>query len=149
MGKTYDYVIRLTGSRTAKVKRFGDQGIFIAVALREKLAVGRPLKVNIFGCYSDFYYAEVVDARHRREVDIELRDYTESRIAELSDPFTLDIFPNRRSRYVRRKGWAVDKLAKKELKGVANRCFKNLRDGYLPKSGFLRFSRKAEGLRSA
>jgi len=30
MGNKFNYVIRLTGSRTAKVKRFGDQGIFIA-----------------------------------------------------------------------------------------------------------------------
>lgn len=142
---TYNYVIRLTGSRTAKIKRFGDQGIFIAVALRDKLAEGRPLKVNIFGCYSDFYFAEVVDERNRRKVDSEIRDYTESRIAELSDPFTLDIFPSRRSRYTRRKGWAVDAISKRELRGAANRCFKNLKDGYLPKSGFLRFSRKAEG----
>lgn len=145
----YNYVIRLTGSRTAKVKRFGDQGIFIAVSLREKLAVGRPLKVNIFGCYSDFFFGEVVDERNRRKVDSEIRDYTESRIAELSDPFTLDIFPNRRSRYTRRKGWAVDAIAQKELRGVANRCFKNLKAGDVPRSGFLRFSRKAEGYKGA
>lgn len=143
---TYNYVIRLTGDRTAKVKRFGDQGIFIAVALREKLAVGRPLRVNIFGFYSDFFYGEVVDERHRRKVRDEIRNYVDGvHIAELSDPFTLDIFPDRRSRYVRRKGWAVKALKQRELKGVAYRCFKNLRDGYLPKSGFLRFSRKAEG----
>ena len=28
-----------------------------------------------------------------------------------------------------------------------NRCFKNVSTGYLPKSGFLRFSKKAERLK--
>lgn len=144
----YNCVIRLTGSRTAKVKRFKDQGIYIAVPLNDKLAEGRPLKVNIFGSYSDFYYAEVVNERNRRRVCAELRDYNDGiHVVELSDPFTLDIFPNRRSRYVRRKGWAVDALKDKKLKGVANKCFRNVGEGYLPKSGFLRFSRKAEGLK--
>lgn len=144
----YNFIIRLTGNRTAKVKRFKDQGIYIAVPLNDKLAEGRPLKVNIFGSYSDFYFAEVVNERNRRKVCEELRDYDNGiHVVELSDPFTLDIFPNRRNRYVRRKGWAVDALKNKKLKGIANRCFRNLEVGYLPKSGFLRFSRKAEGLK--
>lgn len=51
-------------------------------------------------------------------------------------------------RQVRLKSRLVDAIKKRELRGIANRCFKNVSTGYLPKSGFLRFSKKVEKLKN-
>lgn len=54
----------------------------------------------------------------------------------------MEIFDSRRMRYVKLKNRLVEAIKKKELKGVANRAFNNLKNGYLPKTGFSRFSKK-------
>ena len=81
-----------------------------------------------------------------RKVDKELRGLTDQP-AQMTDAFTLEVFPDRRGRYVRLKNRLVDAIKKRELRGIANRCFKNVNTGYLPKSSFLRFSKKVEGLK--
>ena len=139
------HVLRLIGSRTAKVQRYSDRGFFMMVALDEKLAEGRQVRLNVFDTYSDFYHAIVENEKYKRKVDEELHDLTDQP-AQLTDAFTLEVFPDRRSRYVRLKGRLVESIKNRELRGIANRCFRNMRAGYLPKSGFLRFSRKAEKL---
>ena len=141
------HVLRVIGNRMAKVQRYSDRGFFMMVALDEKLAEGRQVRLNVFNTYSDFYHAIVEADGFRRKVDEELHDLTDQP-AQMTDAFTLEVFPDRRGRYVRLKNRLVDAIKKRELRGIANRCFKNVRDGYLPKSGFLRFSRKVEKLKN-
>lgn len=141
------HVLRVIGNRMAKVQRYSDRGFFMMVALDEKLAEGRQVRLNVFDTYSDFYHAIVEADDFRRKVDEELHDLTDQP-AQMTDAFTLEVFPDRRGRYVRLKNRLVDAIKKRGLRGVANRCFKNVRDGYLPKSGFLRFSRKVEKLKN-
>lgn len=140
------HVLRLIGSRTAKVQRYSDRGFFMMVALDEKLAEGRQVRLNVFDTYSDFYHAIVENEKYKRKIDEELHDLTDQP-AQLTDAFTVEVFPDRRGRYVRLKNRLVDAIKKRELRGIANRCFKNVSTGYLPKSGFLRFSRKVEKLK--
>lgn len=140
------HVLRVIGNRMAKVQRYSDRGFFMRVALDEKLAEGRQVRLNVFGTYSDFYHAIVEADRFERKVDKELKDLTD-RPAQMTDAFTLEVFPDRRSRYVRLKSRLVDAIKKRELRGIANRCFKNVSTGYLPKSGFLRFSKRVEKLK--
>ena len=140
------HVLRLIGSRTAKIQRYSDRGFFMMVALDEKLAEGRQVRLNVFDTYSDFYHAIVESDRFKSKVDEELHDLTDQP-AQMTDAFTLEVFPDRRGRYVRLKNRLVDAIKERKLRGIANRCFKNVRDGYLPKSGFLRFSKKAEKLK--
>lgn len=140
------HVLRVIGNRIAKVQRYSDRGFFMMVALDEKLAEGRQVRLNKYGCYSDFYHAVVENDNFSRKVDKALHDLTDQP-AQMTDAFTLEVFPDRRGRYVRLKSRLVDAIKKRELRGIANRCFKNVRDGYLPKSGFLRFSKKAEKLK--
>lgn len=116
------------------------------VALDEKLAEGRQVRLNVFNTYSDFYHAIVENDNFRRKVNEEIHDLTDQP-AQLTDAFTVEVFPDRRGRYVRLKRRLVDAIKNRELRGIANRCFRNVRDGYLPKSGFLRFSKKAEKLK--
>lgn len=141
------HVLRVIGNRMAKVQRYSDQGFFMMVALDEKLAEGRQVRLNVFDTYSDFYHAIVEADDFRRKVDEELHDLTDQP-AQMTDAFTLEVFPDRRGRYVRLKGRLVESIKSRELRGIANRCFRNVRDGYLPKSGFLRFSRKVEKLKN-
>lgn len=133
-------VLRIIGDRTAKIPRYSDHGFYIAVELNEKLAVGRKVKVNKFSTYSDFYYGIVEDQKFIRKV----KDYNNliNKPAQLTDLFTVEIFDSRRMRYVKLKNRLIEAIKKKELKGVANRAFNNLKNGYLPKTGFLRFSKK-------
>lgn len=140
------YVLRVIGNRMAKVQRYSDRGFFMMVALDEKLAEGRQIRFNKYGCYSDFYHAIVESGRFERKVNKELHDLTDQP-AQMTDAFTLEVFPDRRSRYVRLKNRLVDAIKERKLRGIANRCFKNVSTGYLPKSGFLRFSKKAEKLK--
>lgn len=140
------HVLRVIGNCMAKVQRYNDRGFFMMVALDEKLAEGRKVRLNVFGTYSDFYHAIVESDKYMRKVDKELRDLTDQP-AQMTDAFTLEVFPDRRSRYVRLKGRLVESIKNRELRGIANRCFRNMREGYLPKSGFLRFSKKAEKLK--
>ena len=49
------HVLRVIGNRIAKVQRYSDRGFFMMVALDEKLAEGRQVRLNKYGCYSDFY----------------------------------------------------------------------------------------------
>mgnify|MGYP000098695934 FL=1 len=140
------HVLRLIGNRMAKVQRYSDRGFFMMVALDEKLAEGRQVRLNVFNTYSDFYHAVVENDHFRRKVDEEIHDLTDQP-AQLTDAFTVEVFPDRRGRYVRLKSRLVDAIKSRELRGIANRCFRNVRDGYLPKSGFLRFSKKAEKLK--
>lgn len=142
----YIHVLRVIGCRTAKIQRYNDRGFFMMVALGEKLAEGRQVRFNKYGCYSDFYHAIVESGRFERKVDKELHDLTDQP-AQMTDAFTLEVFPDRRSRYVRLKNRLVDAIKARKLRGIANRCFRNMREGYLPKSGFLRFSKKAEKLK--
>lgn len=141
------HVLRLIGNRIAKVQRYSDRGFFMMVELDEKLAEGRQVRLNVFGTYSDFYHAVVENDNFRRKVDKELHDLTDQP-AQLTDAFTVEVFPDHRSRYVRLKSRLVDAIKKRELRGIANRCFKNVSTGYLPKSGFLRFSRKVEKMKN-
>lgn len=117
------------------------------VALDEKLAEGRQVRLNVFDTYSDFYHAVVESGRFERKVDEELHDLTDQP-AQLTDAFTVEVFPDRRGRYVRLKGRLVESIKNRALRGIANRCFRNVREGYLPKSGFLGFSRKVEKLKN-
>lgn len=140
------HVLRLIGNRIAKVQRYSDRGFFMMVALDEKLAEGRQVRLNVFGIYSDFYHAIVESDGFKRKVDEELHDLTDQP-AQMTDAFTLEVFPDHRSRYVRLKGRLIESIKNRELRGIANRCFRNMKEGYLPKSGFLRFSRKVEKLK--
>lgn len=140
------HVLRAIGNRMAKVQRYSERGFFMMVALDEKLAEGRQVHLNVFDTYSEFYHAIVEANGFKHKVDEELHDLTDQP-AQMTDAFTLEVFPDRRGRYVRLKNRLVDAIKKRELRGIANRCFKNVRDGYLPKSGFLRFSRKVEKLK--
>ena len=141
------HILRIIGDRTAKVQRYSDRGFFMMVALDEKLAEGRQVRLNVFDTYSDFYHAIVENDNFKRKVDEELYDLTDQP-AQLTDAFTVEVFPDRRSRYVRLKNRFVDAIKERQLRGIANRCFKNVSTGYLPKSGFLRFSRKVEKLKN-
>lgn len=140
------HVLRVIGNRMAKVQRYSDRGFFMMVALDEKLAEGRQVRLNVFDTYSDFYHAIVEADGFKRKVDEELHDLT-AQPAQLMDAFTLEVFPDRRGRYVRLKNRLAEAIKKRGLRGLANRCFKNVSTGYLPKSGFLRFSKKAERLK--
>lgn len=141
------HVLRVIGNRMAKVQRYSDRGFFMMVALDEKLAEGRQVRLNVFDTYSDFYHAIVEADGFKSKVDEELHDLTDQP-AQMTDAFTLEVFPDRRGRYVRLKSRLVDAIKKRELRGIANRCFKNVSTGYLPKSGFLRFSKKVDKLKN-
>ena len=133
-------VLRIIGNRIAIIPRYSDKGFYIAVDLNEKLAEGRKVKVNKFSTSSDFYYGIVENQKFIRKV----KDYNNliNEPAQLTDLFTVEIFNNRRMKYVKLKNRLIEAIKKKELKGVANRAFNNLKNGYLPKTGFLRFSKK-------
>jgi hypothetical protein len=137
------HFLRVIGCRTAKIQRYSDQGFFMMVALDEKLAEGRQVRLNVFDTYSDFYHAIVESDKYKRKVDEELHDLTDQP-AQMTDAFTLEVFPDRRGRYVHLKNRLVDAIKERKLRGIANRCFRNMKEGYLPKSGFLRFSRKVK-----
>ena len=141
------HVLRVVGNRMAKVQRYNDRGFFMMVALDEKLAEGRQVRLNVFDTYSDFYHAIVESDGFKRKVDEELHDLTDQP-AQMTDAFTLEVFPDHRGRYVRLKSRLVESIKNRALRGIANRCFKNVSTGYLPKSGFLRFRRKAEKLKN-
>lgn len=140
------HILRVIGCRTAKIQRYSDQGFFMMVALDEKLAEGRQVRLNVFDTYSEFYHAVVESNGFKRKVNEELHDLTDQP-AQMTDAFTLEVFPDRRGRYVRLKSRLVDAIKERKLRGIANRCFKNVSTGYLPKSGFLKFSKKAEKLK--
>lgn len=139
------HVLRVVGDRTAKIQRYRDRGFYVVIELNEKLPEGRQVRLNVLGLYSDFYFAIVENEKARRKVN-EVNNYTR-RVAQMTDIFTLEVFENSRNKYVRLKKRLIDSIKERELKGIANKCFRNLCDGYLPKSGFSRFSRKAENIR--
>lgn len=139
------HILRVIGDRTAKIERYKDRGFYVAVELSEKLPEGRQVRLNVLGLYSDFYFAVVENEKARRKVN-EVNDYTR-RAAQMTNIFTLEVFENSRNKYVRLKKRLIDSIKLRELKGIANKCFRNLCNGYLPKSGFSRFSRKAENIK--
>lgn len=140
------HVLRVIGDRTAKIQRYRDRWFYVVVELNEKLPEGRQVRLNVFGLYSDFYFAIVENEKARRKVN-EVNDYTR-RVAQMTDIFTLEVFANHRDKYVRLKKRLINSIKERELKGIANKCFRNLCNGYLAtKSGFSRFSRKAENIR--
>lgn len=139
------HVLRVVGDRTAKIQRYRDRGFYVVIELNEKLPEGRQVRLNVLGLYSDFYFAIVENGKARRKVN-EVNNYTR-RVAQMTDIFTLEVFENIRNKYVRLKKRLIDSIKERELKGIANKCFRNLCDGYLPKSGFSRFSRKAENIK--
>lgn len=139
------HVLRVIGDRSTKIQRYRDRGFYIAVELNEKLPEGRQVRLNVLGLYSDFYFTIVENEKARRKVN-EVNDYTR-RVAQMTDIFTLEVFENSRNKYVRLKKRLVNSIKERELKGIANKCFRNLSDGYLPRSGFYRFNRKAENIR--
>lgn len=139
------HVLRVIGDRTAKIQRYRDRGFYVAVELNEKLPEGRQVRLNVLGLYSDFYFAVVENEKARRKVN-EVNDYAK-RVAQMTDIFTLEVFENSRNKYVRLKKRLIDSIKSRELKGIENKCFRNLCNGYLLKSGFPRFSRKAENIR--
>lgn len=139
------HVLRVVGDRTAKIQRYRDRGFYVVIELNEKLPEGRQVRLNVLGLYSDFYFAIVENEKVRRKVN-EVNNYTR-RVAQMTDIFTLEVFENSRNKYVRLKKRLIDSIKERELKGIANKCFRNLCDGYLPKSGFSRFSRKAENIK--
>ena len=139
----YLHVIRVIGDRSAKIPRYSGRGFYALVKLDEKLAEGREIKINRFGTYSDFYYAIVENERLSRKVR-DIFDWSKE-VAQVTDLFTVEIFPSRRNRYVRLKSRLVETIKVRGVKGIENRCFNNLKGGYLPCSGFLRFSRKIGG----
>lgn len=57
---------------------------------------------------------------------------------------TVEIFENRYNKYYRLKNRLLKSIEGKELKGIANKAFKNLRCNYVVKSGFKRFINKIE-----
>ena len=136
------HILRVIGDRTAKIQRYRDRGFYIAVELNEKLAEGRQVRLNVLGLYSDFYFAIVENEKAMRKVN-EVHDYTK-RVSQMTDIFTLEIFENSRNRYIRLKKRLINSIKERGLQGIANKCFRNLSSGYLPKSGFLRFIRKQE-----
>lgn len=138
----YLHILRVIGDRTAKIQRYKDRGFYVAVELDEKLAEGRQVRLNVLGLYSDFYFAIVENEKARRKV-AEVHDY-KKRVAQMTDIFTLEVFENSRNKYVRLKKRLVNSIKERGLKGIANKCFRNLSRGYLPKSGFLKFIRKQE-----
>lgn len=73
------HILRIIGDRTAKVQRYSDRGFFMMVALDEKLAEGRQVRLNVFDTYSDFYHAIVENDNFKRKVDEELYDLTDHR----------------------------------------------------------------------
>lgn len=93
------HVLRIIGDRTAKIQRYSDRVFFMMVALDEKLAEGRQVRLNVFGTYSEFYHAVVEADGFKRKVDEELHDLTDQP-AQMTDAFTLEVFPDRRSRLV-------------------------------------------------
>lgn len=139
------HILRVIGDRTAKIQRYRDRGFYVAVELNEKLPEGRQVHLNVLGLYSDFYFAIVENEKAHHKVN-EVDDFTKQ-VAHMTDIFTLEVFDNSRDKYVRLKKRLVNSIKERELKGVANKCFRNLCDGYLSKSGFSRFSRKAENIR--
>lgn len=139
------HVLRVIGDRTAKIQRYKDSGFYVKVSLPQKLAEGRRIKLNIFNTYSDFYHAEVAPMHCERKVP-EYEDLSD-RYGYVSDAFTVEIFPSRRNKYYRLKKRLVDSIKERGLQGVANRCFNALKVADVAVSGFLRFSRKAEGLK--
>ena len=136
------HILRVIGDRTAKIQRYRDRGFYVAVELNEKLAEGRQVRLNVLGLYSDFYFAIVENEKAMRKVN-EVHDYTK-RVSQMTDIFTLEVFENSRNKYVRLKKRLIDSIKERGLHGIANKCFRNLSSGYLPKSGFLRFIRKQE-----
>lgn len=138
----YLHIIRITGDRTAKITRYGNKGFYIAVMLPYKLAQGRKLKVNKFGFYSDFYFGIVESVKYERKV----KDYNNFSdiYSVLTDPFTLEIFENRYNKYYRLKNRLIKSIEERELKGIANKVFKNLRCNYIVKSGFKKFTKKID-----
>ena len=136
------HVLRVYGDRTAKIQRYRDRGFYVKVSLPQKLAEGRRIKLNVFDTYSDFYHAEVAPMHYERKVP-DYEDLTD-RYGYVSDAFTVEIFPSRRNKYYRLKKRLVDSIEGRGLQGIANKCFNNIKGGDVPKSGFLRFSRKAE-----
>ena len=139
------HILRVIGDRTAKIQRYRDRGFYIAIELNEKLAEGRQVRLNVLGLYSDFYFAIVENEKAMRKVN-EIHNYS-GRVAQITDIFTIEVFENRRNKYVRLKKRLTDRIKERKLQGIANKCFRNLSNGYLPKSGFLRFSRNAGGIR--
>ena len=139
------HVLRVIGDRTAKIQRYRDRGLYVAVELNEKLPEGRQVRLNVLGLYSDFYFAVVENEKARRKVN-KVNAYTK-RVAQMTDIFTLEVFENSRNKYVRLKKRLINSIKLRELKGIENKCFRNLCNGYLPKSGFSRFSRKAENIK--
>lgn len=105
------HVLRVIGNRMAKVQRYSDRGFFMMVALDEKLAEGRQVRLNVFDTYSDFYHAIVEADGFKSKVDEELHDLTDQS-AQMTDAFTLEVFPDRRGRYVRLKSRLVDAIKK-------------------------------------
>lgn len=140
----YLHILRVIGDRTAKIQRYRGRGFYVSVELNEKLAEGRKVRLNVWGLYSDFYFAIVENGKAKRKVK-EFHDYT-AQPAQMTDVFTLEVFENSRSKYVRLKKRLVNSIKERELQGIANKCFRNLCNGYLPRSGFSRFSRKADGI---
>lgn len=136
------HILRVIGDRTAKIQRYRNRGFYVAVELNEKLAEGRQVRLNVLGLYSDFYFAIVENEKAIRKVN-EVHDYTK-RVSQTTDIFTLEIFENSRNRYIRLKKRLINSIKERGLQGIANKCFRNLSSGYLPKSGFLRFIRKQE-----
>lgn len=136
------HILRVIGDRTAKIQRYKDRGFYVAVELDEKLAEGRPVRLNVLDLYSDFYFAVVENEKANRKVN-EVHDFTK-RVAQMTDIFTLEVFEDRRNKYVILKKRLVNSIKERGLQGIANKCFRNLCNGYLPKSEFSRFSRKAE-----
>lgn len=130
----YLHIIRITGDRTAKITRYKDKGFFIAVMLPYKLAEGRKLKVNKFGFYSDFYFGIVESVKYERKVK-DCHNLS-GMYAILTDPFIVEIFENRYNKYYRLKNRLIKSIEERELKGIANKVFKNLRCNYVIKSGF-------------
>lgn len=136
----YITIIRIVGDRTAKITRYKDKGFFIAVMLPYKLAQGRFLKVNKFGFYSDFYFGIVENVKCERKVK-DYNNFSKS-YSVLTDPFTIEIFENRYNKYYRLKNRLIKSIEERQLKGIANKAFKNLRCRYVVKSGYSKFINK-------
>lgn len=136
----YLHIIRITGDRTAKITKYSDNGFCIAVELPVKLAEGRKIKVNRFSLYSDFYYGIVESVNHSRKVK-DCHNFS-NLYSVLTDLFTVEIFENRYNKYYRLKNRLIKSIEQRELKGISNRAFKNLRCRYVVKSGFSKFTKK-------
>ena len=92
----YLHVLRVIGDRTAKIPRYSDRGFFVAVTLDEKLAEGRRVRLNVYDTYSDFYHAIVESSKAMHKVE-DIHDLTDQP-AQLTDAFTVEVFPSRRGR---------------------------------------------------